>query len=52
MNTEKLIKELQRIRYCLEDMRNCEDSFEMIDISLDLASDIAAIEEELDDCAE
>lgn len=51
MNADKLIRELQRIRYRLEDMQNCEDGCEMIAVSLDLASDIAAIEEGLDDCA-
>lgn len=42
-----LIKELQSIRYKLEDLQNCEDSVEMIICSLELAVDLEQIEEQI-----
>lgn len=44
-----ILKDLQIIRYKLEDMQNCEDFDEAIAISLELACDIESIEESLDD---
>lgn len=38
---------LQRIRFKLDDMENCEDGCEMIDIAQELSADILRIEEEM-----
>ncbi len=39
---------LQRIRFKLDDMENCEDGLEMIAIAQELSADIESIEQELD----
>lgn len=44
---KSILKQLQSIRYQLQDIQNCEDAEEMIHISLELASDIEELEEEL-----
>lgn len=42
---KSLIVELQRIRYVLDNMENCEDAEEMIFISQELSSDIDSLEQ-------
>lgn len=42
------VMELQRIRYELECLENCEDGHEMIDIAQRLACDIESLEGQLD----
>lgn len=42
---KSVIAELQRIRYKLEDMENCEDGEEMIFIAQELSADIEKMEE-------
>jgi hypothetical protein len=39
---------LQKIRYKLDDMENCEDGEEMIFISQELSADVEIIEEMID----
>lgn len=40
---------LQKIRYKLDDMENCEDGEEMIAISQELSADIESIEQMVDE---
>lgn len=42
---KRVIAELQRIRYALDNMENCEDGEEMIFISQELSADIERLEE-------
>lgn len=42
---KSIIAELQRIRYVLDNMENCEDGEEMIFISQELSADIEKMEE-------
>lgn len=42
---KSIIAELQRIRYLLDNMENCEDGEEMIFISQELSTDIEKLEE-------
>lgn len=42
---KSVIAELQRIRYTLDNMENCEDGEEMIFISQELSADIEKMEE-------
>lgn len=42
------VTELQRIRYELQGIENCEDGVEMIDIAQRLACDIESLEGQLD----
>lgn len=46
---KSILAELQRIRYKLDDMENCEDAEEMIFISQELSADIEKIEELVDE---
>lgn len=46
---KSILAELQRIRYKLDDMENCEDGEEMIFISQELSADIEKIEELVDE---
>ena len=39
---------LQRIRFKLDDMENCEDGCEMIAIAQELSADIEVLEERID----
>lgn len=45
---KELLKQLQTIRYKLDDMENCEDGEEMIHICQELSTDIESIEEMVD----
>lgn len=47
MNLCSLIEELQRIKFVLNDIENCEDGGEMISISQSLACDIESLEDKL-----
>lgn len=40
-----LIEELDRIRFKLDDMENCEDGLEMVAIAQDLSADIDRLQE-------
>lgn len=42
---KSVIAELQRIRYVLDNMENCEDGEEMIHISQELSADIDSLEQ-------
>lgn len=46
---KSLIHELQKIRYKLDDMENCEDDSEMIAICQELSADIDGLEESIED---
>lgn len=43
-----LVLSLQRIRFKLNDVENCEDGEEMISIAQELSADIASLEEDID----
>lgn len=42
---KSVIEELQKIRYKLDNIENCEDGMEMIHIAQELSSDVESIEE-------
>lgn len=46
---KSVIAELQRIRYVLDNMENCEDGEEMIFISQELSADIERLEESVEE---
>lgn len=46
---KSVIVELQRIRYALDNMENCEDGEEMIHISQELSADIERLEESVEE---
>lgn len=46
---ESLIKDLQRIRYALDDIENCEDGEEMIHKAQELSADLHQIEEKIEE---
>lgn len=46
---KSVIAELQRIRYALDNMENCEDGEEMIFISQELSADIERLEESVEE---
>lgn len=46
---KSLIAKLQRIRYVLDNMENCEDGEEMIAISQELSSDVDSLEQVIEE---
>jgi predicted RNA-binding protein with EMAP domain len=42
---KSVIAELQRIRYVLDNMENCEDGEEMIHIAQEISADVESLEQ-------
>lgn len=46
---KSVIAELQRIRYVLDNMENCEDGEEMIAIAQEISADVERLEESVEE---
>jgi hypothetical protein len=47
--SRELIRQMQRIRYKLDDMENCEDGEEMIFTAQELSAGIESLEESIEE---